>query len=100
MAQCNKQFTQEGTGANEKEAVGDMLLKAEAACPNDCKCVKLVSMIHVFRETPVVLPPSLSAKNVRDGAKVAEKAITSMEGTSTKRNNGVAQHLSRYAEHF
>src|SRR5205809_4854240 len=52
-AECNKQLTVEGTGANAKEAVGDMLLKAEQACPSDCKGVKLVSQIHVFRETPV-----------------------------------------------
>lgn len=51
--ECDKQFTMEGTGNNEKEAVGDMLLKAEQACPKNCKGLKLVSQIHVFRETPV-----------------------------------------------
>ena len=53
MAECGRQFSMEGTGTNNKEAVGDMFLKAEAACPPDCKHLKLVSMIHVFRENPV-----------------------------------------------
>jgi hypothetical protein len=53
MAECGKQFTVEGSGANTKEAVGDMLLKAEAACPRNCPHPKLATFIHVFKETPV-----------------------------------------------
>jgi hypothetical protein len=50
MAECGKQFTQEGTGATSDAAIGDMLNKAEGACPSKCSHVKKVTQTHVFRE--------------------------------------------------
>lgn len=50
---CDTEFTKEGTGRDEREAMGDMVLKALESGPTNCPCLKLLSRLLFKDETPV-----------------------------------------------